>query len=332
MEFNWQFIGNQSAVAYLQSNLANNRLAHGYLFCGPEQVGKKRLADIFINSLLCEAKGQVRPCNACRHCQQRAKGIHPDVFWVKREPDRKDIWIEQIQELRNKLGLTSFLDSYKIAVVEDADRLNPTSANALLKTLEEPPAKTILIFLTSKINLLPATIISRCQVLRLRPAPTSVIADYLIELGAERQLASVIANLALGRPGLALDLFQDEELLTFYQERVNQFLAVSQQDISRRFKEALALAKEKESFSENVTGLIAVLNIWQSVWRDLILIKAQSVNLIKNVFVQQKLMELAGRYSLRQLKDLILQAKETQRYLKQNINPQLALENLMLNI
>ncbi|MFH1225981.1 MAG: DNA polymerase III subunit delta' [bacterium] len=331
MEFNWQFIGNQNAVAYLQNQLANNRLAHGYLFCGPEQVGKRHLANIFINSLLCEAQDQIRPCNACRHCQQLAKDIHPDIFWVKREEDKKDIWIDQVQELRNRLGMSTFLNSYKIAVVEDADRLNRASANALLKTLEEPALKTILIFLTSKIGLLPATIVSRCQVLRFKPVATSAIADYLIKRGAEHGQAEVIANLALGRPGLAVDLFQDEDWLAFYQEQVERFLEISRSDISRRFKEALVLAKEKESFSENVTGLIATLNIWQSVWRDLILIKTQSINLIKNVFVQKEMEKLAGRYSLRQLKDLILQAKETQKYLKQNVNPQLALENLMLN-
>lgn len=327
----WDFIGNQNIVDYLRKNLSSGQLAHGYLFYGPEHIGKSKLADIFIASLLCEAGSSGAPCQNCRHCRQLAKGIHPDVFWVKREVDRKDIWIEQIRELRNRLGMSTFLNSYKIAVIEGAERMNPESASALLKTLEEPTPKTILILLTSKINFLPATIVSRCQVLRFKPAGAAEIRQHLMKLGAERQLAEIITNLADGRPGQAINLLADDELLSAYQEQVKNFLSIISQDISGRFKKIAVWSKEKESFSENANNLVFMLDIWQSVLRDLFLIKSLSVDLIKNIFIRQDLEKMAGRYSIGQLKNLIDQTKEAQKFLRQNANLQLVMENLVLN-
>ncbi len=331
----WNFIGNQNIVDYLQKNLIHSQLAHGYLFYGPEHIGKTKLAQTFMAAILCHAyqadKDLNPPCQKCLHCQQLAKGIHPDVYWVKREEGKKDITIEQINELRGRLGMSSFLNSYKIAVIEEAEKMNRSAANALLKTLEEPTPHTILILLTSKINFLPATIASRCQVLRFKPVPLAEILNFLIKLKASRPLAEIIANLSFGCPGKAVNFLQNEGLLSFYQAEVNDFLEINRQDISYQFKEIASLVKDGENFSARVNNLIAVLDIWQLVLRDLLLIKIFSVNLIKNIFIQKELERLATKYSINQLKELIDKIRSTQKYLRQNINPQLAMENLVLN-
>jgi len=335
MKFNWDIVGNANIIEYLQKNLANQQLAHGYLFCGPEQVGKTKTARAFMASILCENyqanKKGVVPCGECYHCQQLAKGIHPDVFWIEREEDKKNISIEQINELRNKLGMSSFLNSYKIAVIEGAEKMSLAAANALLKTLEEPSKKTIIILITARLSFLPATIVSRTQIIRFKPVATIEIMNYLVGLESDRQQVEVAANLAAGRPGLAINLIEDSDLLAFYQERVKGFLRIKGGDISQRFKEIGLLINKKDSFTNKSDNLIVVLDIWLSVLRDLFLIKCFSVDLIKNVFIQSELEKLANQYSFMQLKKLIADTRQTQMYLKQNANQQLAMENLVIN-
>ncbi|MFH1173268.1 MAG: DNA polymerase III subunit delta' [bacterium] len=332
MKFNWDFVGNGNIVEYLKKSLLNRQLVHGYLFYGPDHVGKEKLANFFINSILCadQASGSV-PCQTCLHCQQLAKGIHPDVFWLNRQEGKKNISIEQVNELRNKLGMSSFLNSYKIAVIQEADKMSRGAANALLKTLEEPAKKTIVILITSKISFLPETIVSRCQILRFKPVATLAISEYLTGQGIERYLASVIANLSAGRPGLAINLSEDSDLLNYYQERAKVFLKLKAGDISQRFKEVKSLVDGSDSYSEKNDGLLDVLDIWLSVLRDIFLIKSLSVDLIKNIFIQEELEKLASRYSYGRLREIIKNLKQTQDYLRQNVNQQLALENLVIN-
>lgn len=335
MKFNWDFVGNDNIVEYLNRSLANRQVAHGYLFYGPNHIGKKKLVRYFISSILCHnyAKGESEavPCQKCIHCQQLAKGIHPDVIWLKREEGKKNISVEQINELRNKLGMSSFLNSYKIAIISDADRMSQGAANALLKTLEEPAGRTIVILITSKISFLPETIVSRCQVLRFRQVATSKIINHLVKEEVDRHLASVIANLASGRPGLAMNLSEDKEMLNYYQSRAKAFLKIKSGDISHRFKEVKYIIDSQDSHNARNDELIELLNIWLSVLRDIYLIRTRSIDLIKNVFIQPELEKLAASYTTSQIKNNIDNLRETQNYLRQNVNQQLALENLVIN-
>src|SRR3989344_1191746 len=166
----WPIVGHSHIVSYLQNSLNNLKLAHAYLFVGLDHVGKAAVAGYFINSLVCqnlEVEALAVPCGECQSCRQALSGNHPDVYWLARELNektdklKKNISIEQVRQLQNKLSLRSFLNSYKIAVVSEAQTLSAEAANSLLKTLEEPSARTVLILLAENLARLPQTIVSR---------------------------------------------------------------------------------------------------------------------------------------------------------------------------
>ncbi len=217
MTFNWPIIGHTAAVQFLQTALVNCALHHAYLLCGPQGVGKTTLAHFFVRSLLCQARpsfarqnlgGQVdpqrgvSPCSSCSACRMLEKHIHPDVMWVQRREERV-IPIASVRSLIERLGTTSFLHTYKVAIIEEAEYLTLEAANALLKVLEEPPRNTIFILTAPATTLLPATVVSRLQVLPLRLQGASVIERALQDGGMSHDEARSIAHMSYGRPGRA---------------------------------------------------------------------------------------------------------------------------------
>jgi len=333
--FQWPIVGHSNIVSYLQQSLLNGRLAQAYLFVGPSQVGKTTIVENFVNSLVCEnlhqGKGLV-PCSQCRHCSQIKNKIHPDIFWLKRIENekngklKKNIGIEQIRELQNKLSLHSFLDSYKIAIINEAQTLSSEAANSLLKTLEEPTPKTILILLTTSLASLPQTIVSRCQVLKFLPVSSQEIFDYLISLKIERKKAKILAALAFGRPGLAINYFNEPEDYLTFQDQISQFIGLMKGDISNRFKivDNLAPGNDVNSIKES-------LSVWQKIFRDLSLIKIGAENLVSNLNFQTELKSLAAGYSRDGLLKIMAEISTAKRYLDANVNPKLTLENLILS-
>lgn len=149
---------------------AAGRLPHALLLAGPRGVGKGQFAQALAAYLLCEAPaGQGRPCNECRGCLQRAAGTHPNLFWVRPAEDKRDIAVDDLRELRARLQLTAHYGGLRVVIIEPAEALNANGINALLKTIEEPPPATHLVLVAERWRALPATLRSRCQMLRLAP-------------------------------------------------------------------------------------------------------------------------------------------------------------------
>ena len=158
-------------IAILQAAYANNRLGHAYLFHGEDAIGKRLTAVHLAQALNCEhppASDALDACGACRSCTQIAGRTHPDFLLI--EPDREmanpQIKIEQIRELEEQIVYQPLVGAKKIFLIDDADRMTIGAANALLKTLEEPPAHSLLLLISSRPSALPATVRSRCQAIR----------------------------------------------------------------------------------------------------------------------------------------------------------------------
>lgn len=332
-KFQWPIVGHENITEFLKKSIANDRLAHAYLFYGPEHIGKKTVTESFIASLLCEKveSGATVPCQSCIKCEQLARNIHPDVFWLAKEKDKKNISIEQTRELQGILSRTSFLNSYKIAIIKEAETLSEEAADSLLKTLEEPSNHTIIILLSTDINLLPATIVSRCQTIKFLPVPQDKIFHYLTKEGATRQLADNLSHLVNGRIGLAINLFRDPLLFKEYENKVKRFLDLMEGDLVAKFKIVNELVKTKESLIETVEPLKEILDIWSTIARDLILIKNSSGEFSINIFIKEKLERIANKFDNESLLKIILGIKETKKLLSLNVNPKLALENLFLD-
>ncbi len=195
-----KFIGNEKTIKRLRSLAKSGRIAHAYLFAGPDGIGKKRAALRFARTLLCEKK-TADPCGKCGSCGRSERGTHPGLKVIEREKDRKDILIRQVRELIRELSFVG--EGPRIVVIDDAHRMNEEAMNALLKTLEEAPDRVLLVLVTPAPSMLLPTIRSRCQTVLFFPIPEEELVP-LLDLPKEDAL--FVASLAEGSAARALEL------------------------------------------------------------------------------------------------------------------------------
>lgn len=207
----WQRVrGHDLLVKSFADVLARGRLGHAYLFVGPSGVGKRLFARELAKALLCESRGKgFDACDACPGCTTAEAGTHPDLILAARPEDKNEFPIDVIRELTEKLALKPSRGGHKVAVIDDADDFNDASANAFLKTLEEPPPKSLLILIGTDPQRQLPTIVSRCQLVRFAPLPAPLIAELLRAGGLEPERAERLARLSGGSLGQAHDLADD---------------------------------------------------------------------------------------------------------------------------
>ncbi|MEO7066985.1 MAG: DNA polymerase III subunit delta' [Rhodanobacter sp.] len=190
----------------LQASRARDALPHALLLCGPAGLGKREFVQRFVRGLLCEQPIDGDACGHCRRCLLLAAGTHPDLISLtfglrKNNTLRSEIVVEQVRELSARLALNSQMGGWQIVVIDPADAMNPAAANALLKTLEEPSAQTLLLLLADAPWRLPQTIRSRCQRIEFHLPPESVSLAWLKAVGLTDAASALVA--ASGNPGLA---------------------------------------------------------------------------------------------------------------------------------
>jgi DNA polymerase-3 subunit delta' len=331
----WQVVGQNRAVSLLQRSLEKGTLAHAYLLLGPAHVGKMTLALNLAQALNCEANKP--PDGECTSCQKIASGKHADVqiITLNHSPNsaaklRTEISIDQVREMQHSASLPPFEGRYKVFIIDGAELLSTEAANCLLKTLEEPKDKVIFILLTVNEKLLPATVISRCQRLELSPlTATEVEATLNSNWGIEPQQAKLLARLSHGRLGWAVSAALNDDLLRQRVQHLEKLVNIINADYEERFVYAAQLAN---GFSQNREDVQEVLNLWLDWWRDLLLVKLACNNIITNIDQTLALNEMARSYSLTQVRSFINSIQAAKEQLRQNANPQLVLEVLMLNI
>jgi DNA polymerase-3 subunit delta' len=180
------------------------------LLLGPTGVGKRLLATALAARLLCSGSGD-DACGTCAQCTRVAAERHPDFRVVVRDSDRRDIRTEQVRELSRWLALTPLMADWKVGLIDCAHQVNEHGQNALLKTLEEPPGRTVLILTTTAPSLLLPTVRSRCRQLRLDPLPDALVREIVEAHGKTPEQAATLAALAEGSPGRALALADPED-------------------------------------------------------------------------------------------------------------------------
>lgn len=322
----WQkIIGHEWAVEMLAGAIQHDRIGHAYLITGPAQVGKTTLAITFAMALNCLSDG-TRPCGTCRPCTLIASGKYPDVSMVEPEISnrgKKTIKIDTMRDLQRKLQLAAVEARYKIGIISEFDAANTNAANAFLKTLEEPPGETVLILTATEADALLDTIKSRCRVVGVRPIPTEQIQQALVtrwHVSAEQ--AHLLAHLANGRLGWAVDASQDPALIQLRLDQLTLLHEILGSNIVSRFKHAEKLAKQPDK-------LFDLLNIWLTWWRDLVLLFNDSENLI-NIDERTRLEQLMAIWPAEDILTSLNQTKSTLWQLERNVNIRLALENLFL--
>ena len=331
----WQVVGQSRAVTLLQRNLERGSMAHAYLLVGPPHVGKMTLALDLAQALNCQ--GAEPPCGSCDACQKIASGKHADVQVIGlnsagNSPDkpRTEIGIDQIREMQHSSSLPPFEGRYKVFIIDRAELMSTEAANCLLKTLEEPASGVIFILLTINDLILPATVVSRCQRLELHPLATSQVEAALSERwGIEPPKAELLARLSHGCLGWALSAANDDSLLQQRAERVDKLLNIASGDYEERFDYAAQLVAQ---FSQSRSLVHEILDLWLEWWRDLLLVKLGCGGAITNIDHQAMLVDLARGYNLAEVRAFISSIQAAGEQLRQNANPRLVLEVLMLSI
>lgn len=311
-------LGQDHAVGVLKRTLAAGRSAHAYLFAGIEGCGKRTTALAFLEALFC---GGAEGCGTCPSCRKMASRHHPDLHII--EPDGAFIKIDQVRELQHKLALRPYEAPRKGCLIEAADRLHPAAANALLKTLEEPPGNSVLILLAaSPAGVLP-TIVSRCQQLRFSPLPQETVEQLVAMEGADSEAARVAASLAEGSVSRALDILNG----TAMEERARFLEAVcsfSGSDAGRLFAFSETFDKQKEK----AAGMLEML---KSFLRDVMLRIGGSTEIV-NRDLAPLVEQIAARTTLDGVMGKINLVSSMQLALQRNVNPRLALETLVLRL
>ncbi len=327
-KYNWPKIGNEKAIAFLTSVLDNSSPASTYIFNGRGNLGKSTIALAFARNLQ----------NLPKLKAEENEALNSDLHILERGPEEKSISIEAVREFIKTLSLGSFSNSYKIGIIKEASYLSEEAKSALLKTLEEPRSKVIIILLVDDISDLPATIISRAQVLYFEPVSSEVVYDYLIDnYGTNRSQARDLANLCLGRPLEAIAYLENPEKYKNYLEKAELWLNFClAKDVNNRLEILDNLFKDKTWSKEARESAESLIFLGEGLARDLMLLALGQPNLMQHIALSDKLITLKTNFNnsdeaiiraLNWLK-LLAQARE---YLKGSVNPRLVLEQVAIN-
>ncbi len=221
-KYAWPLVGNKKVVSFLEKSLQNNKLTHCYIFCGQKDLGKSTIAQYFAYNILYPDQPTA----------EELAVLQGDLHILEREEDKKNISIEQVREFTKTLSRGSFLSAYKVGIIKEAECLSEEASNALLKSLEEPTQKTIIILTVSSLDKLLPTIVSRGQILYFYPVSREEIFDYLLKnFKVTRSAAQNISALSLGRPVLAVKLLEDKEYYEVYQIKAKAVLNLFEQNL-----------------------------------------------------------------------------------------------------
>lgn len=313
-----RIIGYDRNVSLLKRALATGKLSHAYLFYGIDGSGMMDTALALVEAIFCNGRDG---CGECPSCRKVAGLRHPDLHHV--QPDGAFIKIDQIRELQKELSYRPFEAPKKACIIEEADKMNSSAANAFLKTLEEPSGDAILILMTTHVDAVLPTILSRCQQLRFPSLSTETIAAQLREKGADEDSARIAAALAGGSIERARDIVAGDWLQT-RKSLLEMITALSPEAIFPLFAAAEETAKDKDS----AIHLVDLLNVF---WRDVLLTQSGSSQIVNT-----DLLTLVRSVSVRNSLDRVIEKLEriarTRQALTRNANPRLAIEVLLMGL
>jgi len=324
--------GHEWAETLLQHQLASGQVRHAYLFTGPDGVGRRTLALRFAQAVNCtNPPAPGKACGACRICIHTEKMQQVDLSIVQAETPGAMIKVDQIRALQHSLSLSPYEARYRIALLLDFEAANANAQNALLKTLEEAPDKVILLITASSAEELLPTIVSRCELMRLRPLPVDQLTDVLTSNhGVDAATARQVAALSGGRVGVALRYLEDPGEVAGHTELVDSLFELLGCSLRQRFARVEGMIKASDQAGSRAK-LRETLQTWIGVWRDALLVASGSTVPITHLAHQDAIQALAERFPADQIHAHMRKLEKGLTMLDQNVNPRLLLENILLD-
>ncbi|MGM9928020.1 MAG: DNA polymerase III subunit delta' [Bacillus sp. (in: firmicutes)] len=310
----------------LQNSLQKNRIAHAYIFEGERGTGKKDASLLLAKSLYCEKKDSGEaPCNQCINCKRIASGNHPDVHII--EPDGLSIKKEQIQFLQEEFTKKGVESNRKVYIIVEAEKMTVQAANSLLKFLEEPLSDTMAVLISDNAKKILPTIVSRCQMITFHHLSATILQKRLQEQGVNEQTAAIVSQLT-NQFDEALEISLDDwfaqaqrkviELYEALKQNYMKALIYLQEEWFRHFK-------EKEQIDRGLDFLLLL-------YKDLLYIQLDKYEAIVFKSKQMELEKYAFQIAQRQIANDMEYILEAKRRLVSNTNPQLVMEQLVLNL
>jgi len=327
----WDIIGHTHAIDMLRRALLAQQVRHAYLFTGPQHIGKTLLAQRFAQTLLCTGGADptvapADPCNTCLACRKVRHGNHPDVHIISKAADKQNILIEQIRALQNDSARRTLEGRRNIFIILNAHEMNSQAANCLLKTLEEPEPDVILILTVPDAGLLLPTVISRVQQIPMQLLTTEQIRSALVQQWeVEPKEAELIAALAAGRMGWAIQAVENEDLLDERKALLEVLAKIPSTGRVQRFELAQRLSADAAKVQET-------LELWLLWWRDLMLASNGCLDLTANVDMRALLKAQAAKLGSAEAERMVRAILQTMESIEQNVNTRVALEVLMLDV
>lgn len=324
---NWaDVIGQSQLTNNLKNALKHRKVSHAYLIQGERLSGKKMTADIFSRALQCEADSD-RPCNQCRSCRQAISGNHPDIVYVTHEK-ANTISVDNIrQQINGDIGIKPYSGAYKIYIMDEAEKMNAQAQNALLKTLEEPPAYAVILLLATRAEAMLPTILSRCVLLNMKAVPEDVIKRYLMEkVQVPDYRAGICAAFARGNVGRAAELAGNEVFDRMKSAALDMMKRVAGLEINQVAAEVKRITEEKFDTGD-------YLDLCFTWFRDVLLYKACGDK--RYIIFKEETAEIdkaAGRYSYEGIEQIIRSIERARSRLEANVNFDLTMELMFLEM
>lgn len=321
-----EIVGHEDIIAHFKSSIETGNVGHAYIISGYAGSGKKALAYAFADTLECEAGG-TEPCGNCQSCLQISTGNYPDIITVTHEKPNL-ISVDEVREqLVNTVDVKPYKGKYKIYVIPDAELLNVQAQNAILKTIEEPPAYAVILLLTTNLDKLLETVQSRCLKLQTKPIRERDVLAYLMNvMGLTKEKAYFCLDFAQGNLGKAIKLAGNEEYAEIVDSVVNVLTHIGDMDVETLGK----AVKDIEQFKMSMNDYMDLMMMW---YRDAMMIKITG-NVDKILFKNEfsTLKKQAGKLTFKSIEDKIDAIAKAEQRLLANANFEVTIELLLLTL
>ncbi|RHR52766.1 DNA polymerase III subunit delta' [Clostridium sp. AF18-27] len=321
-----EILGHEPIKEHFFNAVLTGNISHAYILSGETGMGKKSLANAFALALLCE-KGQADPCRQCHACKQVMSGNHPDLIYVTHEKPAS-IGVDDVRrQINDTIQVKPYSSAHKIYIVDEAEKMTVQAQNALLKTIEEPPAYAVILLLTTNAEAFLPTILSRCVQLKLKPLKDGEVKDYLVSrMGVELSQAEIYTAFARGNLGKAIHLADSEDFRHLYGELLDLLKNLKKSDISE-------LLERIRKMKEDKLDIHQCLDFMQMWYRDVLMYKTtKDINLLifKDEFSTVNAMSTVSGYE--GLERILTAIDKARIRLDANVNMELVMELLLLTM